>query len=117
MNVKRFVLRLAVGLLCFAVGWASAVLLGATRDARTYAPHRMHTELIFVTPVAPPPPPRSALPPPDLHLHFEQPLLPTGCTNFILLDDEEHFGGSEFEGFTFEASPPRRRPGRASRER
>jgi hypothetical protein len=63
MNVRRFMLRLAVGLLCFAVGWASAVLLGATRGAHTYAPHRMRTELIFVPHIDPPPPPRFEMPP------------------------------------------------------
>ncbi|HEY9283605.1 MAG TPA: hypothetical protein VIP46_09130 [Pyrinomonadaceae bacterium] len=63
MNVRRFVLRLAVGLLCFAAGLASAALLGATRGAHTYAPHRVHTELIVVPHVDPPPPPRFEMPP------------------------------------------------------
>jgi hypothetical protein len=54
MNFRRFVLRLAVGLLCFSVGWASAVLLGATRRARTYAPRHVRTELIVVPHFEPP---------------------------------------------------------------
>ena len=63
MNVRRFVLRLAVGLLCFSVGWASAVLLGATGGAPAYAPRRVQAELIVVPHVDPPPPPRFEMPP------------------------------------------------------
>ena len=63
MNARRFVLRLAVGLLCFAVGWASAALLGATRGADTHTPRRVHAELIVVPHIDPPPPPRFEMPP------------------------------------------------------
>jgi hypothetical protein len=63
MNVRRFVLRLAVGLLCFAVGWASAVLLGATRGAHTSTPRQVRTELILVPHFEAPPPPRFEMPP------------------------------------------------------
>jgi hypothetical protein len=56
MNVRRFALRLAVGLLCFALGWASALLPGASDGrGRISATRRGHTEF-FVPHVGAPPP-------------------------------------------------------------
>jgi hypothetical protein len=46
MNVRRFMLRLAVGLLCFAVGWASAVLLGVAAPRRAEVRRVTHVEII-----------------------------------------------------------------------
>ena len=63
MNVRRFMLRLAVGLLCFAVGWASAVLLGSTRRAHTVESRRVRTELIIVPHTDPVTPPHFEMPP------------------------------------------------------
>ena len=58
MNAKRFVLRLAVGLLCFSVGWACAALLGVAAPRR--AEMRRETRVVVVPhvemPDAPPPP-------------------------------------------------------------
>jgi len=63
MNVRRFVLRLAVGLLCFAVGWASAVLLGVAAPRRAEVRRVTHVEIVphvamphFPVPHVPPPP-------------------------------------------------------------
>jgi hypothetical protein len=63
MRARRFVPRLTVGLLCFVLGWASALLLGAT-GARESAvtPRYEHVEL-FVPQVEAPPPPRFEMPP------------------------------------------------------
>jgi hypothetical protein len=57
MNVRRFGLRLMVGLLCFVLGWASAVLLGASRVVRRDAPAPAQFEF-YVPHFAAPPPPR-----------------------------------------------------------
>ena len=60
MNVRRFVLRLAVGLLCFAVGWASAVLLGVAAPRRAEVRRFTHVEIVphvAVPHVDVPPPP------------------------------------------------------------
>lgn len=46
MNVRRFGLRLAVGLLCFAVGWACAMLLGVASPRR--AEVRRTTRVVIV---------------------------------------------------------------------
>jgi hypothetical protein len=67
MIARRFLLRLTVGLLCFALGWASALLLGATSAWEQAATPRVrqvhvvvpHFELHF----DPPPPPRFEMPP------------------------------------------------------
>ena len=58
MNVRRFVLRLAVGLLCFAVGWASAALLGVAAPRRVEVRRVTRVELIphVTAPDVPPPP-------------------------------------------------------------
>ena len=59
MEARRFLLRLTVGLLCFALGWASALLLGATELRVT-----RHTRYRPVAPhAAAPAPPRFELPP------------------------------------------------------
>jgi len=46
MNVRRFVLRLAVGLLCFVVGWASAMLLGIAAPRRAESPRAVRFEVV-----------------------------------------------------------------------
>ena len=40
MTARRFLLRLTTGLLCFALGWASALLLGATGASSLRATRR-----------------------------------------------------------------------------
>lgn len=64
MRARRFVLRLTVGLLCFVLGLASAVLLGATSawERAAAPPRHRHVEL-FVPHVEAPPPPRFEMPP------------------------------------------------------
>ena len=63
MRARRFLLRLTVGLLCFALGWASALLLGPTSAwDRATTPRRGHVEFILPH-FDPPPPPRFELPP------------------------------------------------------
>ena len=63
MRARRFLLRLTVSLLCFALGWVSALLLGATSAwERAATPRYGHAE--FVVPhFDPPPPPRFEMPP------------------------------------------------------
>lgn len=58
MNAKRFVLRLAVGLLCFAVGWACAALLGVAAPRRAEVRRGARVEIVphVAVPDAPPPP-------------------------------------------------------------
>ena len=62
MRARRFLLRLTVGLLCFALGWASALLLGATSASERRAMRNRGYELI-VPHFDPPPPPRFEMPP------------------------------------------------------
>ena len=68
MNVRRFVLRVAVGVLCFLVGWGAAALLGVAAPRRAQAPRAVSFELVMphveVPHVAPPPPPVFELSPP-----------------------------------------------------
>ena len=59
MNVRRFVLRLAVGLLCFAVGWACATLLGVAAPRRAEIRRTTRIEIVphMAAPDMPPAPP------------------------------------------------------------
>ena len=109
MNVRRFVPRLAVGMLCFAVGWSSAALLGATSGARTYTPRRVDTELIIAPHLDPPPPPRFEMPPPG-----------PSCRGKMRARHAHEWGDmprpEEFElRFEVPPPPPRPRPRRAER--
>ena len=64
MRARRFLLRLTVGLLCFALGWASALLLGATSVwDRAATPRYRRVELVAPHFDPPPPPPRFETPP------------------------------------------------------
>ena len=109
MNVRRFVLRLAVGLLCFAVGWASVVLLGAARGAHTVAPRVVRTEMIVV--------PRFELHPPP---RFEMPPAGPSCRGKSRARHEHEWGDAprleDFElRFEVPPPPPPPRPRRAER--
>ena len=60
MRARRFLLRLTVGLLCFALGWASALLLGVAEFTERDVTPRFE----FVVPHSEaPPPPRFEMPP------------------------------------------------------
>jgi hypothetical protein len=63
MKAGRFLLRLTTGLLCFALGWASALLLGAAGAGGRDAARRYGHVEIVVPHFEPPPPPRSEMPP------------------------------------------------------
>ena len=58
MNVRRFALRLAVGLLCFTVGWACAMLLGVAAPRRAEIRRATHIDIVphMAAPDMPPPP-------------------------------------------------------------
>jgi hypothetical protein len=68
MNVRRFVLRLAVGVLCFLVGWGVAALLGVAAPRPAEVPRAVRLELVVphveVPHIARPLPPRFELGPP-----------------------------------------------------
>ena len=63
MKARRFLLRLTAGLFCFALGWASALLLGATAATELRTTHRMRYEFVVPHFDPPPPPPRFEMPP------------------------------------------------------
>jgi hypothetical protein len=47
MFKRRFMLRLAVALITFLIGWSAAALFGATRNDRFFAPHA-RARIVFV---------------------------------------------------------------------
>ena len=106
MKARRFLLRLTVGLLCFALGWASALLVGASR-AREHAatPRFRHVELVVPHIEAPPPP------------RFEMPPGPSCRGKFRRRHAHEWHDVPRAEEFElkFEVPPPPPRPRRADR--